>query len=196
MVNPDEIRAFIAVELPDDLKLLLREFENRFKLSKFRCAKWVAPESIHLTLKFLGNVSSRLLDEVIRSVKIEVESSRPFILTVGESGCFPNIKRPKVFWLGLTGDTDKLVDLQSRIDGATAKLGFARESRSFTAHLTLARLREDCSILERNQFAEAVKGANLETDYSMRICSISLIRSHLKPGGAVYTRLHKFSMPE
>lgn len=195
MINRDEIRAFIAVELPDDLKVLLKELGNRLKAPKLHCSRWVDPGAIHLTLKFLGNVGPRLLDEVKRDVEMEVKGSWPFTLTVGETGCFPNIKKPRVFWLGLMGEIDKLADLQSRIDQATARLGFARESRPFTAHLTLARLRDDCSMIERSQFADAVKGANLGSDYSMRVCSVSLIRSQLRPEGAVYTRLCEFKMP-
>jgi len=195
VINRDEIRAFIAIELPSDLKVLLMDFENRLKTPKSRCARWVDPKSIHLTLKFLGNVNMKLLDEIKRDVEVEVRKTRAFTLDVAGTGCFPNMLKPRVFWVGLRGETSILLDLQYRIDGATAKLGFAKESRPFTAHLTLARIKDDSSNLARSQFAETVKDATLGTDYRMDVNEVSLIRSQLRPEGAVYTRLCEFKMP-
>ncbi|MCX6005840.1 MAG: RNA 2',3'-cyclic phosphodiesterase, partial [Chloroflexi bacterium] len=80
MINRDEIRAFVAIELPGELKSMLKDFENKLKTPKSRCAKWVDPGSIHLTLKFLGNVGSKLLDELKRDVEAEVRKSQPFML--------------------------------------------------------------------------------------------------------------------
>ncbi len=196
MINRDEMRAFIAIELPGELKSMLKDLENKLKTPKSRCAKWVDPGSIHLTLKFLGNVGSKLLDELKRDIEAEVGKSQPFMLTTAETGCFPNNQRPRVFWLGLNGDIDRLSDLQSRIDESAGRLGFPRENRPFAAHLTLARLRDDCSIVERNSFAELVKGVRLEPGFSMRVRAVSLIRSQLKPEGAIYTRLSQFEMKD
>lgn len=196
MISRDEVRVFIAVELPSDLKSLLRDFESKLIIPGFRCARWVDPAAIHLTLKFLGNVSTKILDEIKREVEIEVRKSRPFTLSIGETGCFPNLKRPRVFWIGLCGETDKLLALQANIDEATGKLGFPKESRPFTAHLTLARLRDDYSITEKKRFADAVEGAAFGADYSMLVNSVSLIRSQLRPEGALYTRLSEFGLSE
>jgi 2'-5' RNA ligase len=194
VINRDEIRAFIAIELPGELKSMLKDFENKLKTPKSRCAKWVDPGSIHLTLKFLGNVSSKLLDELKRDVEVEVRKSQPFMLTTTETGCFLNAHRPRVFWLGLGGDIDRLLDLQSKIDESAGRLGFPRENRPFAAHLTLARLRDDCSIADRIGFTELVKGVRLEPCFSMRVSAVSLIRSQLRPEGAIYTRLSQFEM--
>ena len=101
MINRDEIRAFIAIELPDELKSMLRELENKLKTPKSSCARWVDPGAIHLTLKFLGNTGAKLLDELKRDVEAEVRKSQPLILETTETGCFPNTLRPRVFWLGL-----------------------------------------------------------------------------------------------
>jgi 2'-5' RNA ligase len=196
MINRDEIRAFIAIELPGELKSMLKDFENKLKTPKSSCAKWVDPASIHLTLKFLGNTGPKLLDELKRDVEAEVRKSQPLMLATAETGCFPNTLRPRVYWLGLSGDIDRLLDLQSRIDECASRLGFPRESRPFTAHLTLARLRDDCSVAQRSGFAELVKGARLEPGFSMRVSAVSLIRSQLRPEGAIYTRLSRFEMAD
>ena len=196
MINRDEIRAFIAIELPGKLKAMLKDLENKLKTPKSRCAKWVDPVAIHLTLKFLGNVMPKVLEELKRDVEAEVRKSQPFMLATTETGCFPNTQRPRVFWLGLGGDIDRLLDLQSRIDESAGRLGFPRENRPFTAHLTLARLRDDCSVVERAGFAELVKGVRLEPGFSMRVSAVSLIRSQLRPEGAIYTRLSEFKMTD
>jgi 2'-5' RNA ligase len=196
VINRDEIRAFIAIELPGELKSMLKDFENKLKTPKSRCAKWVDPGSIHLTLKFLGNIGPKILDELKRDVEAEVRKSQPFTLATAETGCFPNAQRPRVFWLGLSGDVDRLLDLQSRIDESAGKLGFPKENRPFAAHLTLARLRDDCSVAERGGFAELVQGVRLEPGFSMRVNAVALIRSQLKPEGAIYTRLSQFGMTD
>ncbi len=192
MINRDEIRAFIAIELPGELKLMLKTLEQKLKTPQSRCAKWVDPSSIHLTLKFLGNVSPKLIDDIKKVLEAEVRKSQPFTLQTAQTGCFPNARRPRVFWIGLDGDLEKLLEVQSRVDESMGRLGFPRESRPFTAHLTLARLREDCSVEERSSFAKLVEGSRLEANFSMRVNSISLVRSQLRPEGALYTRLGEF----
>jgi len=194
MINRDEIRAFIAIELPGELKSVLKDLEEKLRTPKSRCAKWVDPGSMHLTLKFLGNVGQKQVEEIKKDLETQAKLSKPLSLVTAETGCFPNMQRPRVFWIGLNGEIEKLLDLQSRIDESTGKLGFPRESRPFTAHLTLARLRDDCGPVERKDFAGSVKGARLEQPFSMIVNAVSLIRSRLTPAGAIYTRLAEFKL--
>lgn len=194
MINRDDIRAFIAIELPDELKLMLKALEQKLKTPQSKCAKWVDPASIHLTLKFLGNVNPKLVDDVKKVLEVEMRKSQPFTLETARTGCFPNARQPRVFWIGLDGELDKLLDLQSRIDASTGRLGFPGENRPFAAHLTLARLRDDCSSTERSRFAGLIEGARLEANFSMSVDSVSLVRSQLRPEGALYTRLREFRL--
>ena len=188
MNERDEIRAFIAIELPAGLKSRLKDFEQKLRTPETRCAKWVDPGSIHLTLKFLGNVKVKTVEEIKQGLMADASGGRPFTLKTAETGCFPNLRRPRVFWMGLSGDVDRLLELQARIDESTARLGFPREERPFTGHLTLARLRDDCTPADRSAFTEFVGGFQMEP-FSVPVAAVSLIRSQLRPEGAVYTRL-------
>ena len=123
MINDDQVRAFIAIELPDEMKSGLKAVEQRFTGPETRCAKWVNPFSIHLTLKFLGNVKVSLLDQVKRTVEADTASCGSFTLKTAGLGCFPNIHKPRVFWLGLEGDIEKLQYLQRKIETSMKGLG-------------------------------------------------------------------------
>jgi len=193
-MNGEAIRAFIAVELPAELVKRLKDFQSGLSSARLRCVKWVDPGSIHLTLKFLGNVDPGRLEAVKDAAEAAVRSHRPFQLTTGSTGFFPGPQRARVFWLALEGDIEELGKLQQGIDRAMSNLGFESENRSFTAHLTLARLREGCSSAERLEFAGLVRPAAFEPGPPMGVKTAALMRSQLAPKGAVYTRLAEFPL--
>ncbi len=113
----------------------------------------------------------------------------PFQLEFSDLGVFPDAKRPRVLWIGIGGEVEKLVVLQQRLEDALTPLGFARESRRFVPHLTLARLREGISSQERRSFGELVIASSFEVKYVINAGSINLMRSQLTPTGAIYSRL-------
>ena len=113
----------------------------------------------------------------------------PFTLEIAEVGAFPNLRQPRVLWLGISGEMDKLIAWQQRIDDGLAPLGFAKETRPFTPHLTLARLREGVSPGDRRDFGELVMKTPIEVNYRVKVNSLSLMKSQLLPTGAVYSRL-------
>lgn len=189
------IRSFIAIELPGELAKQLRDFQAGLKSPGVHSAKWVDPGSMHVTLKFLGNVDLKSLAAVRDETDIAVRSSRRFHLVTGRTGFFPDYRRPRVFWLGLEGDIEALVILQKAIDKAMSKLGYAGENRPFTAHLTLARLGQECSINDRMDFARLVQARVFKPPYNIEVNSVALMRSQLTPGGAIYTRLAEFGLP-
>jgi len=193
-MNGESIRAFIAVELPAELIKRLKDFQTLLSPVHLRGVKWVDPGSIHLTLKFLGNVDAGRLEAVKQTVAVAVKSQRPFQLTTGGTGFFPGPQRARVFWLGLEGDIEDLGGLQKGIDRAMAGLGFESENRPFTAHLTLARLRDECSSAERLEFTSLVHPAVFESGPPLHVHTVALIRSQLTPRGAVYTRLAEFPL--
>jgi len=112
-----------------------------------------------------------------------------FQLKIGGLAALPNFGRPRVLWVGIGGEVDRLVDLQQRLDRGLVPLGFAPETRPFTPHLTLARLRQGTSPQDQRDFGESVMKTPLEVTYEMNVSSLSLMRSQLLPGGAVYSRL-------
>ena len=138
----EQIRSFIAIELPEEVKTGLKQVQDRLKSPDPSSAKWVDPQSIHLTLKFLGNVDADKIDSITQAIQDAASTVTSFDLKINGLGCFPNPRRVQTIWIGLTGDIDKLQALQRNIESYVSPLGFPTEKRPFTPHLTLARVRE------------------------------------------------------
>jgi 2'-5' RNA ligase len=190
----EAVRAFIAIELPADLIKRLKDFQSGLSPARLQYVKWVDPGSIHLTLKFLGDVDAVRLEAVKEASAAAVRPFRPFDVTTGSTGFFPGPQRARVFWLGLEGDIEVLGRLQQDIDRAMSSLGFVSENRPFTAHLTLARLRDECSGAQRLEFAGLAGPAVFKPGPPVQVQSVALMRSQLTPRGAVYTRLAEFPL--
>ncbi len=187
--NPEEIRSFIAIKLPPNAKEGLAQLRTQLERAEHPFVKWVNPEGVHLTLKFLGNIPSKQVAEITEAIDKATKGTSPFHLEISGLGGFPNLKQPRVLWVGIGGEIDKLLRLQRNIDLALAPLGFAKEERPFVPHLTLARIRQGASPKERKSFGELVMSTSFETSYSVNVETISLMRSQLTPEGAIYTCL-------
>jgi len=185
----EQVRSFIAIELPDELKLGLAQLEAQLKMSKQPRVKWVDPYSIHLTLKFLGSIAVDRISEITRAMEEAVQGISPFHLEVKDLGVFPSLRRVQVAWVGISGEVDKLSQLQQHLESNLARLGFAPESRPFTPHLTLARLRNQASLDERQNFGQLIATTRFEAAYTIKVDAISLIRSQLTREGAIYSRI-------
>jgi len=185
----EQVRSFIAIELPNELKLGLSQLEAQLKSGKQSGVKWVNPYSIHLTLKFLGSIAVDKISQITKAMSEAVQGISPFHLEVKELGAFPNLRRVQVVWVGISGEVDRLGQLQQRIESNLACLGFAPESRPFTPHLTLARLRNQASLDERQRLGELIAGTRFEVAYTIKVDTISLIRSQLTREGAIYSRI-------
>lgn len=185
----EQIRSFIAIELPDELKSELTRLEARLKSDKQPWVKWVNPDSIHLTLKFLGDIAADRTGEITRAIENAVQGISPFHLEVKELGVFPNLRRVQVAWVGISGEVDKLSQLQKRIETNLTPLGFTPETRAFTPHLTLARLRDQTPLDERQRFGQLIANAKFDTAYTIEVDAISLMRSQLTREGAIYSRI-------
>jgi 2'-5' RNA ligase len=187
--NPEEIRSFIAIQLPEEVREGLAKLRKELERSEHKFVKWVAPGGIHLTLKFLGNIPSKRVAEITEAIAEAAQGISPFYLEISCLGAFPSLRQARVFWVGIGGEVEKLSRLQQNIDSTLAVLGFAREERPFVPHLTLARLRPGASLLERRSFGELVDSTIFEDKYHIEVGAVSLMRSQLTPDGAVYTRL-------
>jgi 2'-5' RNA ligase len=187
--NPEQIRSFIAIELPEEAKQGLAKLRKELERDEHRFVKWVDAGGIHLTLKFLGNIPSKRVTETTEAMRKAVQGISPFHLEISGLGVFPSLRQARVFWVGIGGEVDKLSRLQQNIDSALAALGFAKEERSFVPHLTLARIRQGASPLERRNFGELVGSTSFEDKYHVEVEAISLMRSQLTPAGAIYTCL-------
>ena len=188
------IRAFLAVELPDEVLAVAGELANALAAVGLQGVRPVRPEGIHLTLKFLGEIdtdSGGLISDAVLRVAARHGDA---ILELGEVGAFPNYNRPRILWVGLVGDTGPLLHLQKDIDESLVRLGFDREERPFSPHLTLARIRDGTSDIDRQRAVETLRATSLKRDVRMTVRSISLIRSVLHPRGAEYERLASFPL--
>jgi 2'-5' RNA ligase len=181
-------RLFIAIELPDELSLKLRDIQDRLKKQPVsRAVRWVDPRGIHLTLKFLGDVPVAQRDPLQRVLERAVEVHAPFGLTAQEFGCFPNHKRPRVLWVGITGEIAALQGVRAEIESTVSPLGFPTEDRPFSPHLTLGRVRQEASREEAARAGAMLAELPATPLYDWQVNQVSLIRSELKPSGAVYT---------
>lgn len=187
--NIEQIRSFIAIELPEQAREGLARLRRELERDEHGFVKWVDPQGIHLTLKFLGNIPAKRVTEITEAMKKAVQAISPFQLEISGLGAFPSLKQPRVFWVGVSGELDKLSALQQNIDSALAALGFAKEERPFVAHLTLARIREGASPAERRDFGELVDSTTFQDKYPVEVAAVRLMRSQLMPAGAIYTCL-------
>ena len=190
------IRSFIAVEVGDEVTQALAEAQATLKRSLyFSTFRWVAPENIHITLKFLGDV----LPSQLGTVKAALASIAPrhalFRLTATDLGVFPTLNRPSVLWVGLQGEMTQLQNLRDDVEQVIAPLGFPTESRPFSPHLTLARLK-DPSRAEVEALRDVLRHDPVGMLGEIGVAEISLMQSELSPRGPRYTRLAQFELGE
>ena len=173
----EQIRSFIAIELPDHLRLKITRLQEQLKSGGRAPVKWVDPNSIHLTLKFLGDIDAGITGKITTALEEAVRGVHPFHLEVKGLGVFPNLRRVNVIWVGITGEVDRLSQLQRRVESSLSPLGFAAESRSFRPHLTLARLRDRATPEERQNMGQLIDSTDFETGGSLDVDSVNLMRS-------------------
>lgn len=177
-------RAFVAVEMPPEIKAALGELQQRLQAAGLK-ARWVRPENMHLTLKFLGDIDPAAVGEIATALK-QAAAVGPFSLPVAAVGVFPDAGRPRVIWVGLDDAGGRLVGLQQSIDAALAGCGFAREQRPFRGHLTLARFR---GAVGREPLQQVLQEFGRVEIGRLAVDGLVLFRSILRPAGPLYARL-------
>ena len=185
----EQVRSFIAIELPDELRQELNTLQARLKSASQPWVKWADPYSIHLTLKFLGSILESRIGGITQAMVEATEGIPPFYLEVKDLGVLPNLRRVRIVWVGVGGEVDKLTRLQPRIEAHLARLGFASDSRPFTPHLTLARVRDQALSAERQALGQVISSKNVKMNYTFEVTAINLMKSQLARGGAIYSRI-------
>ena len=183
------LRAFIAVEIPPEIHQAI-EYETAPIRAALNASliRWVPVDNIHLTLKFLGDVSPANVEMLSQMLSVEVGQHVSFAIQFGGLGAFPNPKRPRVIWIGIQAPTE-LEALQHGIEAATATLGYPNEKRPFSPHLTIGRVKQNVDSGGMQKIRAALEGTQVGTLGTAQVTAVHLFKSDLKPTGAVYTRL-------
>jgi len=180
------MRAFLAIDIPEEIRKRLATTQD--ELRQFSsAAKWVSPESIHLTLKFMGEIPEQRRDDIDQAMA--GLKWKPFSVAVRGVGFFPGLASPRVLWAGL--ESSVVAGLAKEIDSRLEREGFEREERDFRAHLTLARTKGNR--LERSLVKAAERFEQTEFGTFVANC-VYLYQSTLKPGGSLYTKLKEYPL--
>jgi 2'-5' RNA ligase len=185
------MRTFIAIPLPTECQTMLDRMQQN--LRRFRAeVRWVAIPSIHLTLKFLGEVDSAIINHLAESLESLSKSERRFELKLQGLGCFPNPGNPRVIWCGVSGQIERLSDLQQKVEIACGAFGFVPEDRAFRPHLTLGRVNGKRNLQPITDYIKI--GSDLECGFQAN--HVNIYRSILKPQGAEYSVLKSIALNE
>ncbi|HVN71208.1 MAG TPA: RNA 2',3'-cyclic phosphodiesterase [Desulfomonilia bacterium] len=177
------IRTFIAIPIPEHVKASIDRAIGQLR-AKNRGVRWVRPGGLHITLKFLGDISEETVAPLSADLDNAASQCPPLDLSLAGFGAFPNVNRPRVVWLGLAGDMEKLSPLAANIDRMCIHYGIAAEKRPFSGHITLGRLKAPTMV---DLAIDSVTGR-------FNASEVLLYRSVLLPSGAQYTVLHRSSL--
>jgi len=183
------LRSFIAIELPESTQSVLSDIQKEFKKSDVD-VRWVRPENIHLTLKFLGTIEESMVRTITDVLQKASASHGMFPLTLAGVGVFPGVRSPRVVWVG-TKESDVLTGIQRDIEEGLSSLGFEREKRTYTAHLTLGRFKSERG---KHVLMELLETYREREFGSFDVRTLSLMKSELGPTGAKYTRMAEFRL--
>jgi 2'-5' RNA ligase len=190
--NPrsESLRLFIAVELPTAVGEALAALQKRLQtFDRERAIRWTAISSIHLTLKFLGDTDAARQPAIDAALREAAAGRAPFTLSIDGAGCFPDLRKPRIVWAGAGGDLAALHALRDTVERTVSPLGYPTEDRPFSPHLTLGRARQDAPRPALSALGERIGQAEVGTLATWRVDGLSLMRSELKPSGAVYSQL-------
>lgn len=181
-----DIRSFLAFELPRDVRTTLERVVSEIRRHHLPL-RWVKPQNIHLTIVFLGDVKPEVLKPIQEGVKEVCAEFGPFSAAIRGVGTFPNKKNPRVLWLGLDGEMERLSRFRDALQHSLTPFGIQEEKRSFRPHLTLGRFRKGKGRISDLQPVLSTY-ATVESPLSV-LPELVLFRSDLRPEGAIYTRL-------
>ncbi len=182
------MRTFIAIELPEEIKKRLKEIQA--VLRKTGCdAKWVEPDNIHLTLKFLGEISEEQLPAVKAAVGQVAQENNSYRISVSGIGAFPRTTSPRVIWAGVNAGGNETGKIAQQLEESLFTLGFPREERPFSCHITLGRTRSSSGIHHLVKLMTDTSSPLLPESLEFQAAAITLFQSKLSPKGPTYEPL-------
>jgi len=189
------IRSFIAIELDEKIHAFLADIQGKLKASEAN-VKWVKAENIHLTLKFLGNVTLDNIEK-IKAILDEIAIGyKPYILSLSEIGAFPKLDHPRVIWVGTKEGVEETKTLAGDLEEELSAIGFEKEKRPFKSHLTLGRIRSPKNKQELKEIVETINNEIQAASNEQRVSieHLTLFQSTLTPQGSIYAPLHKSNL--
>jgi len=184
------IRSFVAIELTEKIRDALTELQGQLKAqAPPKVVRWTRPDSIHLTLQFLGDVAPGKVEDIADALREVCTHQTSFTFWLKHVGVFPDPNRPRVVWVGIAEPGGALVALQKGVTQALTPLGFEAEKRPFTPHLTIGRAARDAGRRELAEVGQLVTRSAVGTLGEILVEHITLMKSDLQPSGAVYTPL-------
>jgi 2'-5' RNA ligase len=184
------IRSFLAIELPKPILRKIEEVQGDLRLTHAD-VRWVNPEKIHLTLKFFGNIEESRINPIFKAIEEPIQNTPPFSLKVRGVGAFPQMRNPRVIWMGLVNGKEVLASLQKQIETQLEKIGFQPEDRPFHPHLTLGRMR---SSRGKEELVGGMEKHREEEFGDFQIERVVLFKSDLRPTGPIYTPLRDMKL--
>jgi RNA 2',3'-cyclic 3'-phosphodiesterase len=187
------IRSFIALDLNKEILNIIEESTFKLRKSSNLLIRWVDIQNIHLTLKFLGDVEEKDIAQIESILRETAILFKPFIISIKGFGAFPNKIRPRVIWVGIEGVTD-LLKMQETIDERLTELGFQKEERPFSPHLTLGRVMKSATTIDIQKISQQIQQIQVGNLGVVEIDAVNLYKSDLYPTGPVYSRLKSIKL--
>ncbi len=181
----DTIRAFIAIELSKEIKEELAAFQEELKKSGAD-VRWVKPDGLHLTLKFLGTIFSSKTGEIKEVLQGIAKETTSFQIALSKIGAFPKIDYPRVIWIGAEEEENRISEIKDKLEKRLERIGFHKESRLYQPHLTLGRVKSSKNKTELSKNVETLNRELITTTAKMTVSDIRLFKSTLTPKGAIY----------
>jgi len=179
------MRSFVAIPLNAEIISRIEKAQRELKTLSAD-VKWVNPTSIHLTLKFLGNIEEGDIEKIAQGIQQGIRGFQPWIAAVKNMGAFPSLKNPRVVWIGIDDPGGQLIELQNHVEKEMENLGFEKEERAFSPHLTLGRVR---SPKGKDELVKYLVDEREQIFGEIKVDRVILFKSELRPSGAVYTPL-------
>ena len=179
------MRAFVAVELPDEARAALARWQSQLKAAGADVA-WTAPENLHVTMRFLGEIDDAQRQAVERCAEAAAAPAAPFDAALSEPGAFPSTRRPRVLWMGIGQGAEALTQVAGALERGIAASGFAAEDRGFVAHVTLGRARSPRGL---SRLAARLEAPGWSSPAPFRVDHLTLFQSRLSSAGPAYTAL-------
>jgi RNA 2',3'-cyclic 3'-phosphodiesterase len=186
MTDERTIRTFLALDPPEEILREIGRLQDKLRQRIHGDVRWVRPEAIHLTLKFFGDIPEHGVANISAVAGKAAAGVRPLDLAIGGAGVFPDPRRPRVIWLGMSGDVARLVTFQQGLERSLQEIGFPREERPFRPHLTLGRIKTPKGLIG---LAGVLEKGETYTAGRFTASGLGLFKSDLTPRGAIYTRL-------